>query len=208
MSSNQEICDESLQNQSGQAGCGIVKITHVFPQYLSDSMDNFTGFGEDEKVTGVAEVNFETRPQSQLLAFSGAFTSAQVMDVFETDIEHDNSSDRDGANTIFEETESISIGEVMKSPVFSEDESSDNSLWIDLGQSPLGSKNAGHPSKHKAASLSPPYQQCPKKAQRLRQHATCPDNSHLLCIHSDPDTCAPHLIKTRGAILTIDLASE
>ncbi|KAL2477319.1 Pyridoxal phosphate (PLP)-dependent transferase superfamily protein [Forsythia ovata] len=79
-----------------------------------------------------------------------------VRDVFETDIEHDNSSDRDGTSTIFEETESISIGEVMKSPVFSEDKSSDNSLWIDLGQSPLGSKNAGHPSKHKANSPSPP----------------------------------------------------
>ncbi|KAL2543823.1 Pyridoxal phosphate (PLP)-dependent transferase superfamily protein [Forsythia ovata] len=108
------------------------------------------------KSLGVVEVKCETRPQSQLPAFSGAFTSAQVMDVFETDIEHDNSSDRDGASTIFEETESISIGEMMKSPVFSEDESSDNSLWIDLDQSPLGSENAGYPSKHKAASLSPP----------------------------------------------------
>ncbi|KAM2269174.1 hypothetical protein TB2_046921 [Malus domestica] len=48
-------------------------------------------------------------------------------------------SDRDGASTIFEEAESISIGEVMKSPIFSEDESSDNSHWIDLGQSPFGS---------------------------------------------------------------------
>ncbi|KAL2513506.1 Pyridoxal phosphate (PLP)-dependent transferase superfamily protein [Forsythia ovata] len=119
-------------------------------------MDNFPGFGEDEEVIGVAEINSETRPQSQLLAFSGAFTSVQVRDVFETDIEHDNSSDRDGASTIFEETECISIGEVMKSPVFSEDESSDNSLWIDLGQSRLGSKNAGYPSKHKTGSSSPP----------------------------------------------------
>ncbi|KAL2509354.1 uncharacterized protein Fot_33001 [Forsythia ovata] len=157
MSFNQEICDGSLQNQSGHAGSGIVKITLVFLQYLSDSMDNFPGFGEDEEVTGVAEVNSETRPQSQLPAFSGAFTSAQVRDVFETDIKHDNNSDRDGASTIFEETESIiSIGEVMKSSVFSEDESSDNSLWIDLGQILLGSKNAGHPSKHKTASPSPP----------------------------------------------------
>ncbi|KAM0985678.1 hypothetical protein ACFX13_013138 [Malus domestica] len=39
----------------------------------------------------------------------------------------------------FEEAESISIGEVMKSPIFSGDESSDNSHWIDLGQSPFGS---------------------------------------------------------------------
>ncbi|KAL2463455.1 Pyridoxal phosphate (PLP)-dependent transferase superfamily protein [Forsythia ovata] len=124
MSSNQETCDGSLQNQSGHAGSGIVKITHVFPQYLSDSMDNFHGFGEDKEDTGVAKVNSETHPQSQLFAFSS---------VFETDIEQDNSFDRDGTSTIFEETESISIGEMMKSPVFSEDESSNHSLWIDLG---------------------------------------------------------------------------
>ncbi|PIM99111.1 Molybdenum cofactor sulfurase, partial [Handroanthus impetiginosus] len=146
----------SLQNQSGHAGSGIVKITPVFPLYLSDSMDNFPGFGEDEEASGKNEVNSETRPVSQLPAFSGAFTSAQVRDVFESEMEHDNSSDRDGASTIFEETESISVGEVMKSPVFSEDESSDNSLWIDLGQSPLGSDNAGHSSKLKVSSPLPP----------------------------------------------------
>ncbi|KAL2528506.1 Pyridoxal phosphate (PLP)-dependent transferase superfamily protein [Forsythia ovata] len=145
----------SLQNQSGHAGSGIVKITPVFPLYLSDSMDNFPGFVEDEEVNG-NEVNSETRPGSQLPAFSGAYTSAQVRDVFETEMEHDNSSDRDGASTIFEETESISVGEVMKSPVFSEDESSDNSLWIDLGQSPLGSDKAGHSNKLNVASPSPP----------------------------------------------------
>ncbi|KAL2477354.1 Pyridoxal phosphate (PLP)-dependent transferase superfamily protein [Forsythia ovata] len=147
MSSNQEICDGSLQNQSRHAGSGIVKITHVFPQYLRDSMDNFHVFGEDEEVTGVAEVNSETRPQSQLPAFFGAFTSVQVRDVFETDIEHDNSSNKDGTSTIFEETESISIGEVMKSPVFSEDKSSDNSLWIDLGQSPFGVEKCWSPKQ-------------------------------------------------------------
>ncbi|KAL0380913.1 UNVERIFIED_CONTAM: Molybdenum cofactor sulfurase [Sesamum angustifolium] len=105
----------SLQNQSGHAGNGIVKITPVFPLYLSDSMDNFPGFAEDEEASGNGDVNSETRPGSQLPAFSGAFTSAQV----------------------------------MKSPVFSEDESSDNSLWIDLGQSPVGSDIAGHSNKHK-----------------------------------------------------------
>ncbi|KAL0343610.1 UNVERIFIED_CONTAM: hypothetical protein Sangu_1248400 [Sesamum angustifolium] len=105
----------SLQNQSGHAGSGIVKITPVFPLYLSDSVDNFPGFGEDEEASGNGEVNSETRPGSQLPAFSGAFTSAQVRDVFETEMEHDNSSDRDGTSTIFEETESISVGEVMKS---------------------------------------------------------------------------------------------
>ncbi|KAL2547996.1 Pyridoxal phosphate (PLP)-dependent transferase superfamily protein [Forsythia ovata] len=87
---------EAYRISQSMLGSGIVKITHVFPQYLSDSMDNFPGFGEDEEVTGIAEVNSETRPQSQLLAFSCVFTSAQVRDVFEIDIEHGNISDRDG----------------------------------------------------------------------------------------------------------------
>ncbi|CBI40973.3 unnamed protein product, partial [Vitis vinifera] len=90
-------------------------------------------------------------------AFSGVYTSAQVRDVFETELDQDNSSDRDGASTILEETESISVGEVMKSPVFSEDESSDNSFWIDLGHSPLGSDNAGQVNKQKLASPLPPF---------------------------------------------------
>nr|KYP45586.1 hypothetical protein KK1_032892 [Cajanus cajan] len=46
----------------------------------------------------------ETRPGTQLPAFSGAFTSAQVRDVFETEMDQD-SSERDGTSTIFEETE-------------------------------------------------------------------------------------------------------
>nr|GMC57072.1 molybdenum cofactor sulfurase [Ipomoea batatas]GMC62298.1 molybdenum cofactor sulfurase [Ipomoea batatas] len=145
----------SLQNQSGHAGSGIVKITPVYPLYLSDSIDGFPGLAEDGEAGGDSEVIKESRPGSQLPAFSGAFTSAQVRDVFETEMEHDNSSDRDGTSTIFEETESVSVGEVMRSPVFSEDESSDNSLWIDLGQSPLGSDSAGHPNKKNNKRLSP-----------------------------------------------------
>ncbi|KAL6954268.1 molybdenum cofactor sulfurtransferase [Sarracenia purpurea var. burkii] len=151
----------SLQNQSGHTGSGIVKITPVFPLYLSDSVDGLPGLDgiEDEETGGGnGELSSETRPGTQLPAFSGAFTSAQVRDVFETEMDHDNSSDRDGTSTIFEETESISVGEVMKSPVFSEDESSDNSLWIDLGQSPLGSDNNGQQlNKQKAASPLPPF---------------------------------------------------
>nr|GMC66060.1 molybdenum cofactor sulfurase [Ipomoea batatas] len=147
----------SLQNQSGHAGSGIVKITPVYPLYLSDSIDGFPGLAEDGEAGGDSEVIKESRPGSQLPAFSGAFTSAQVRDVFETEMEHDNSSDRDGTSTIFEETESVSVGEVMRSPVFSEDESSDNSLWIDLGQSPLGSDSAGHPNKQKMSSPVPPF---------------------------------------------------
>ncbi|KAL7606044.1 hypothetical protein Lser_V15G20496 [Lactuca serriola] len=148
----------SLQNQSGHAGSGIVKISPVFPLYLSDSVDGIPGLAgtgiEDDDIGNGDSVS-ETRPGPQLPAFSGAYTSAQVREVFDTEIEADNISDRDGASTIFEEGESFSVGEVMKSPVFSEDESSDNSLWIDLGQSPIGSDYGGGPVNKVKGSTSP-----------------------------------------------------
>ncbi|XP_022740172.1 uncharacterized protein LOC111292186 [Durio zibethinus] len=149
----------SLQNQSGSTGSGMVKITPEYPLYLSDSVDVLDGLGgiEDNEIGANGEKPSENRPGTQLPAFSGAYTSAQVRDVFETEMDQDNSSDRDGASTIFEETESISVGEVMKSPVFSEDESSDNSFWIDLGQSPVGSDSAGQLNKQKIASPLPPF---------------------------------------------------
>ncbi|XP_050291576.1 uncharacterized protein LOC126732650 isoform X1 [Quercus robur] len=149
----------SLQSQSGCTGAGMVKITPEYPLYLSDSMDGLERLAgiEDDEVAGNGEKTSETRQGTQLPAFSGAYTSAQVRDVFETEMDHDNSSDRDGTSTIFEETESISVGEVMKSPVFSEDESSDNSYWIDLGQSPLGSDNSSQLNKQKVASPLPPF---------------------------------------------------
>ncbi|KAD4888082.1 hypothetical protein R6Q59_034818 [Mikania micrantha] len=126
----------SLQNQSGHAGSGIVKISPVFPLYLSDSVDGIPGLAriEDDEIGGNVDVTSESKPGPQLPAFSGAYTSAQVREVFDTEMEHD---------MIFEDSETFSVGEVMKSPVFSEDESSDNSLWIDLGQSPLGSDCGG-----------------------------------------------------------------
>lgn len=67
-------------------------------------------------------------------------------------MELDNSSDRDGASTIFEETESISIGDMMRSPIFSEDGSSDNSLWINLGHSPFELDHSEHLNKSKLVS--------------------------------------------------------
>lgn len=110
----------SLQNQSGHAGSGIVKISPVFTLYLSDSVDGIPGLTgiEDDEFAGKGEVPSETRPGPQLPSFSGPYTSAQVREVFDTDMEHDNISDRDGASTVFEESESFSVGEVMKSPVF------------------------------------------------------------------------------------------
>ncbi|EAY83723.1 hypothetical protein OsI_38943 [Oryza sativa Indica Group] len=91
----------------------------------------------------------------RLPAFSGVYTSAQVREAFESDPGRDSSSDRDGASTIFEETESISVGEVMRSPAFSEDCSSENSFWVDVGQSPLGSEKGGHFKKGKLGSPLP-----------------------------------------------------
>ncbi|KAJ8422427.1 hypothetical protein Cgig2_003007 [Carnegiea gigantea] len=142
----------SLQNQSGFTGTGMVKITPIFPQYLGDSIDGLDGLIgiPDEENAEDEGQSTNTQKGSQMPAFSGAFTSAQVRDVFEAEIEHENSSDRDGTSTIFEETESISVGELMKSPTFSEDESSENSFWIDLGQSP-GHDNAGHLDKQVSA---------------------------------------------------------
>ncbi|XP_071730980.1 uncharacterized protein [Rutidosis leptorrhynchoides] len=148
----------SLQNQSGHAGSGIVKITPVFPLYFSDSVNGIPGLTgiEDDDVSGNGESTSETgRPGPQMPAFSGAYTSAQVREVFDTEIEHDNVSDRD-TSTVFEEGDGFSVGEVMRSPVFSEDESSDNSLWIDLGQSPLGSDYGGN-NKNLGMSPLPPF---------------------------------------------------
>ncbi|CAL5197654.1 unnamed protein product [Lathyrus oleraceus] len=179
----------SLQNQSGSTGSGMVKITPEFPVYLSDSVDGLDRLAgtEDNEVNRACDKTFEPRQGSQLPAFSGAYTSAQVRDVFETEMDHD-SSERDGTSTIFEETESISVGEVIKSPVFSEDESSDNSFWIDLGQSPLGSDNAGQSNKQKIASPLPSFWFNGRKNQK--QHSPKPspmydDREVHLASHDD-----------------------
>ncbi|KAK3231496.1 hypothetical protein Dsin_003377 [Dipteronia sinensis] len=146
----------TLQNQSGRTGSGLVKILPVYPQYLSDSVDGLDGLAGVQDDDDASNANEESMPEahggSQMPAFSGVFTSNQVRDVFELEMDQDNSSDRDGASTIFEEAESISVGEVMRSPIFSEDESSDNSYWIDLGQSPFGSDNCGQLNKQKTGS--------------------------------------------------------
>lgn len=147
----------TLQNQSGRTGSGIVKIVPDFPQYLGDSLDGFDGLlGVGEKAE---DKNENTEPEKpggpQLPAFSGVYTASQVRDVFETEIDQDNSSDRDGASTAFEEADIVSVGEVMRSPIFSEDESSENSYWIDLGQSPIGSDKSSQLTKQKSASWFP-----------------------------------------------------
>ncbi|KAF3333856.1 Molybdenum cofactor sulfurase [Carex littledalei] len=132
-----------LQSLNGCAGSGMVRLVPVFPQYLSDSVDGLDVLVELEEEAPMENGNDsglipEQKCGSQLPAFSGAYTSSQVREVFESDISaaRDSSSDKDGASMIFEETESISMGEVMRSPVFSEDGSSENSFWVDLGPSP------------------------------------------------------------------------
>ncbi|CAH8349238.1 unnamed protein product [Eruca vesicaria subsp. sativa] len=150
----------NLQSQSGKTGSGIVKITPQYPLYLSDSIDGLDGLvGLEDGTNGYDKPPGATmeaaRKGAQMPAFSGAYTSAQMRDVFETELLDDNTSDRDGtSSTIFEENESVSVGGLMKSPAFSEDESSDNSFWIDLGHSPLGSDPLNH---HKIASPLPPF---------------------------------------------------
>ncbi|OEL17721.1 hypothetical protein BAE44_0021259 [Dichanthelium oligosanthes] len=147
-----------LQSPSGGTGAGMVRIVPVFPQYLSDSVDGFDGVLdglEDDTIIPIEEGSASnTHHASQLPAFSGAYSSAQVREVIESEMDQD-SSDRDGASTIYEESESVSVGEVMKSPVFSEDESSENSFWVDLGQSPLGSDHSEQSSKGKLGSPLP-----------------------------------------------------
>ncbi|KAE8696213.1 prolyl endopeptidase-like isoform X1 [Hibiscus syriacus] len=145
----------SLQNWSGSTGSGMVKITLEYPLYLSGPVDDLDVLGEieDNEVGPNGDKPSENRPETHLPAFSGAYTPAQVQDIYETEMDLDSSTDRDGASTIFEETQSISFGEMMKSPIFSEDESLDNSFWIDLGQSPLGSDNAGQLNNRKYPRL-------------------------------------------------------
>ncbi|CAB4287525.1 unnamed protein product [Prunus armeniaca] len=196
-----------LQNQSGSTGSGMVKITPEFPLYLSDSADGLDKLAgiEDDEVVGNGEVTSEPRQGKQMPAFSGAYTSSQVRDVFETEMDQD-SSDRDATSTLFEEAESVSVGEVMKSPVFSEDESSDNSFWIDLGQSPLGSDQAGQISKQKIASPLPPFwfgrknhkQISPKPTSRIYGSPIFDDKKVNSRLHDDS-----HVVSFDAAVQSI-----
>lgn len=181
----------SLQNPNGGTGSGMVKIIPVFPQYLSDSVDGLCGLEsiEDENNGDEELILPDTNRGSQLPAFSGAYTSAQVRDVFDTEMDQDNCSDRDGASTIFEETESISVGEVMRSPVFSEDGSSDHSFWIDLGQSPFGSDCSGPLNRGKIGSPLPPSwftgrknqkRTSPNVASKISKSPIYDDHDHVL----------------------------
>ncbi|XP_076929054.1 uncharacterized protein LOC143593251 [Bidens hawaiensis] len=132
----------SLRNQPGHTGTGIVKINPVFPSYFSDSIEGspgLTGPGPGLGIRGNGEVS-ENGPGPQMPVFSGAYTSDQVREVFDTEMEDDKYFE-------FEETESFSVDEVLKSPVFSEDGSPDDPFWIDLGRSPAGSDGGCDPTQ-------------------------------------------------------------
>nr|GEZ92261.1 probable carbohydrate esterase At4g34215 [Tanacetum cinerariifolium] len=76
----------------------------------------------------------------EVTAFSGVLTPSLVRDVYETELEH-------GGIPVFDENEIFSV---MKSPVATDDESPEDSMWIDLGQSPIGSPSSVMP-------LPPPF---------------------------------------------------
>ncbi|KAJ4804421.1 Molybdenum cofactor sulfurase [Rhynchospora pubera] len=152
-----------LQSLNGCSGSGMVRLVPVFPQYLSDSIDGLDAFVDLEEEAPKANGNgsgliSDQKCGSQMPAFSGAYTSSQVREVFESEMSaaRDSSSDKDGASTIFEENESISMGEVMRSPVFSEDGSSENSFWVDLGSSPNGSE-PDHSGQLRKSKLGSPF---------------------------------------------------
>ncbi|GLJ39400.1 hypothetical protein SUGI_0804600 [Cryptomeria japonica] len=79
-----------LQNK-GNTGTGMVSIIHVSPQYLSDSGEWRDGtVQESDGTTEIGEDGYgsEFSIRSHLPAFSGAFSSAQVRDVFKSEIEY------------------------------------------------------------------------------------------------------------------------
>nr|XP_043634128.1 uncharacterized protein LOC122605286 isoform X1 [Erigeron canadensis] len=122
-----------LKKQPGHTGSGMVKISPVYPSFYSDSTGGFPQFSRTE----CDDVVPESQSGSQLPVFSGVLTPSLVRDVNETEIEHGNYTYSDEGSPVFEEAGIFSI---MKSPILSDDGSPEDSMWIDLGPSPLGSQ--------------------------------------------------------------------
>ncbi|CAH9111270.1 unnamed protein product [Cuscuta epithymum] len=118
-----------LQSQPGQTGTDMVKIVPELPQYHADSLEQCCldgEFGFLEEGLGDNKLG-----ESHLPAFSGVFTSEQVKGVFNGEIDlEDDSSDRDGSSTIYDEADS-------------EDGLSVYSSRIHSGQIPNGSDQSG-----------------------------------------------------------------
>ncbi|XP_078436010.1 uncharacterized protein LOC144706819 [Wolffia australiana] len=124
----------SLQTQAAAcSGAGMVRIVPVFPHYLSDSAAEAEAEDDPAPPPSPPPSDPPAAPHPPPPAFSGAFTSAQVRDVFDAEMAQDGGS-------VEEAEDAASVGDVMKSPVFSEDDDdSDYAFWIDLGSSPQGS---------------------------------------------------------------------
>ncbi|XP_076954386.1 uncharacterized protein LOC143628785 [Bidens hawaiensis] len=128
---------KTLQKDSGRTTSGIVKINPVFSSHLS-----YSGTWNDEG-PGINEVApEEAGTGNQLPAFSGVLTPSLVKDVYESDTEYNGDSN-------FDETGIFSL---MKSPILTDEESPEDSMWIDLGPSPLGSESMNFKSP-----LPPPF---------------------------------------------------
>lgn len=135
-----------LQNKVSATGTGMVRIIPVSPQYLSDIPEGRDATAQEEDGSNESgldddDCGIEFHGGSQLPAFSGPFSSVHVRDVFESEMGYDNSSDKDGASTVCDEMDDISVEEIMKSPVFSE-EDNENLMCIDLGESPVAPKTS------------------------------------------------------------------
>eukprot|EP01018_Ginkgo_biloba_P025937 Gb_02844 [translate_table: standard] len=123
----------TLENHDGAPDVGMVRIFPLPSHYYGDSADAQNGKGDDSGEKEDQIGGFE------LPAFSGPFSALKAKDVFESEIDYN--SCRDGVSTNLEDMENASVGEVIKSPMFSEDEN-ENLFCIDLGQSPPASHSA------------------------------------------------------------------
>ncbi|KAI4386712.1 hypothetical protein MLD38_004620 [Melastoma candidum] len=181
-----------LQNQSGSTGSGMVKLTPEFPLYVGDSVDGLDGLAAvGNEVAGNVEIPSEACVGQQLPAFSGLYTSAQVKDVFENEMNCEISSEKDGTSTYIEESGSLSVGDVMKSPVFSENGSSDYSYWIDLGQSPLPCDSNGRLNRDKMASPLPPSWFTGKKSHE-QQYPKQSSKIYGSPVYNEKEICSDH----------------
>lgn len=140
-----------LQNKVSATGTGMVRIIPVSPQYLSDIAEGRDATVQEEDRSNESgldddDCGIELHGGPQLPAFSGPFSSVHVRDVFESEMGYDNSSDKDGASTVCDEMDDVSVEEIMKSPVFSEEEN-ENLMCIDLGESPVASKTSANSRK-------------------------------------------------------------
>ncbi|XP_020590031.1 uncharacterized protein LOC110031257 [Phalaenopsis equestris] len=123
-----------LKSGSKESGFGVVRIVPSFPQYLRKFADSHNGAEEDPMTANEERMVLDTARGSKMQFFSGPYVALPVTD----------------SKEIIQGTDSF--GEIMKSPIFNEDESSDSSLWIYLGPSPSGSDVSAQLKKGKLDS--------------------------------------------------------